>query len=199
MTVKLPERLLLDRLATPIGEALLVTDEAGCLRALDWADRDTSMARLLRLHYGAMKPETGAAPRAVKRCLDRYFGGETGCLTEIAWRTAGTAFQRSVWAGLTTIPAGETLSYGRLAARLGRPSAVRAVGLANASNPISLVVPCHRVIGADGSLTGYGGGLHRKRWLLDHEGATFREPLAPGRPRLDCELSGTADLAGSMT
>lgn len=199
MTVKPPERLLLDRLATPIGEALLVTDETGCLRALDWADRDTSMARLLRLHYGTMVPEPGAAPQAVKRCLNRYFGGETGCLTEIAWRTAGTAFQRSVWMGLTTIPPGETLSYGGLAARLGRPSAVRAVGLANGSNPISLVVPCHRVIGADGTLTGYGGGLPRKRWLLDHEGARFRDTPPASLRHRDPELPGIADLAGNMT
>jgi methylated-DNA-[protein]-cysteine S-methyltransferase len=199
MTARPPERLLLDRLATPIGEALLVTDEAGYVRALDWADRDIAMARLLRLHYGTMKPEPGAAPGAVKRCLNRYFGGETGCLTQIAWRTAGTAFQRAVWAGLTAIAAGETLSYGGLAARLGCPGAVRAVGRANGSNPISLVVPCHRVIGADGLLTGYGGGLHRKRWLLGHEGATFRDAPPPGRPRLDPERPGIADVAGEAT
>ncbi len=97
----------------------------------------------------------GAISRASSRRLDA-----------IRWRAAGTAFQRKVWTALTTIPAGKTHSYGALAARLGMPQAVRAVGLANGSNPISIVVPCHRVIGADGSLTGYGGGLERKRWLL---------------------------------
>lgn len=182
MTSKPPERLRLDRLATPIGESLIVTDEAGYLRALDWADRESSMARLLRLHYGSVVPEPGAAPSNVKRLLRRYFEGELGCLGAIEWRTAGTPFQRTVWTALTTIAPGETLSYGALAAKLGCPKSVRAVGLANGANPISVVVPCHRVIGADGSLTGYGGGIERKRWLLDHEGATFRDrPVRPAR------------------
>ncbi len=86
---------------------------------------------------------------------------------------AGTPFQRDVWAALREIPVGKTLSYGALAAKIGRPKAVRAVGLANGANPIGIVVPCHRVIGADSSLTGYGGGLDRKRWLLNHEGAHY--------------------------
>ena len=181
MTSKLPERLRLDRLATPIGEALIVTDEAGYLRAFDWADRESSMARLLRLHYGSAVPEPGAAPMNVKRLLRRYFEGERDCLAGIEWRTGGTVFQRAVWAGLTTIAPGETLSYGALAAKLGCPTSVRAVGLANGANPISVVVPCHRVIGADGSLTGYGGGIARKRWLLNHEGAAFRDgPVRAG-------------------
>jgi len=181
MTNKPPERLWLDRLATPIGEALIVTDPAGILRAFDWLDRETSMTRLLRLHYGSLEPEPGAAPARLIRALRRYFEGDLGALSGIAWRTAGTPFQRAVWTALTTIPAGETLSYGALAAKIGRPSAVRAVGLANGSNPISIVVPCHRVIGANGSLTGYGGGLERKRWLLQHEGALpSTEAPSPG-------------------
>jgi len=175
MTSKPPERLRLDRLATPIGESLIVTDEAGHLRAFDWADRESGMARLLRLHYGSVMPEPGGAPRTVKRLLRRYFEGELGCLGIIEWRTAGTPFQSSVWTALTMIAPGETLSYGALAAKLGCPKSVRAVGLANGANPISVVVPCHRVIGADGSLTGYGGGIERKRWLLNHEGAAFRD------------------------
>jgi methylated-DNA-[protein]-cysteine S-methyltransferase len=182
MTSRLPEHLRLDRLPTPIGEALIVTDDAGYLRAFDWADREASMARLLRLHYGSLVPAAGAAPRTVKRLLRRYFDGEIECLGTIEWRTAGTRFQRRVWTALTTIAPGETLSYGALAAKLGCPKAVRAVGLANGANPISVVVPCHRVIGADGSLTGYGGGLERKRWLLSHEGAAFRDrPAHPAR------------------
>jgi methylated-DNA-[protein]-cysteine S-methyltransferase len=120
-------------------------------------------------------PEPGAAPENVKRPLRNYFEGEIESLGAIEWRTAGTPFQRAVWTALTTIAPGETLSYGALAAKLGCPKAVRAVGLANGSNPISVVVPCHRVIGADGSLTGYGGGIARKRWLLNHEGAAFRD------------------------
>ena len=182
MTSKPPERLRLDRLMTPIGEALIVTDEDGYLRAFDWADRESSMARLLRLHYGSAVPETGAAPGNVKRRLRNYFDGEIGGLEGIEWRTAGTPFQRDVWTGLTTIAPGEVLSYGALAAKLGCPRSVRAVGLANGSNPISVVVPCHRVIGSDGSLTGYGGGIERKRWLLNHEGAAFRDtPVRPVR------------------
>ena len=175
MTGKPPERLRLDRLATPIGEALIVTDEAGHLRAFDWADCQSGMARLLRLHYGSVVPEPGAAPGHIMRLLRDYFAGDVGCLGAIEWRTAGTPFQRSVWAALTTIAPGETLSYGGLAAKLGCPRSVRAVGTANGANPISVVVPCHRVIGADGSLTGYGGGIERKRWLLNHEGTAFRD------------------------
>jgi methylated-DNA-[protein]-cysteine S-methyltransferase len=175
MTSKPPERLRLDRLTTPIGEALIVADDAGYLRALDWADREANMFRLLRLHYGSVVPELGAAPRNVKHLVRSYFEGDLGCLAAIEWRTAGTGFQRTVWASLTTIAPGETLSYGALAAKLGCPKSVRAVGLANGANPISVVVPCHRVIGADGSLTGYGGGIERKRWLLNHEGAAFRD------------------------
>jgi len=171
MTEKPPEQLRLDRLATPIGEALLVTDEAGRLRAFDWADREPAMARLLRLHYGAMGVTEGAAPAQMRQAVRRYFGGELFALGEIEWRTGGTPFQRAVWGALATIPPGQTRSYAQLATGLGCPKAVRAVGLANGSNPISVVVPCHRVIGSDGSLTGYGGGLERKRWLLKHEGA----------------------------
>jgi methylated-DNA-[protein]-cysteine S-methyltransferase len=179
MTSKPPERLRIDRLATPIGEALIVTDDAGILRAFDWADRRSAMTRLLRLHYGSVVPKPGAAPASLQRLLRRYFEGDLGSLAAIEWRTAGTPFQRAVWHALTTIAPGETLSYGALAARLGCPRSVRAVGMANGANPISVVVPCHRVIGADGSLTGYGGGLARKRWLLHHEGTAFRDNVLP--------------------
>jgi methylated-DNA-[protein]-cysteine S-methyltransferase len=182
MTEELPERPLLDYLTTPIGEALIVTDEAGFLRALDWFDCEMRMRHLLRRQYGALAPQPGAAPRATGDALRRYFAGDIHALTAIPWRTAGTPFQRAVWRALTEIPQGETISYGALAAKLGRPAAIRATGLANGSNPISVVVPCHRVIGSDGSLAGYGGGLARKRWLLQHEGARFRErAVASGR------------------
>jgi len=175
----LPERLCLDRLATPIGEALIVTDEAGWLRAFDWADHAANMVRLLGLHYGSLAPTPGTAPENLRRTLRNYFDGDLGGLCSIEWRTGGTTFQRAVWTALTTIAPGQTLSYGALAARLGCPRAVRAVGAANGANPISVVVPCHRLIGSDGSLTGYGGGLARKRWLLQHEGAAFRDrPVA---------------------
>ena len=178
MSIKQPERLRLDRLPTAIGEALIVTDEAGVLRAFDWADCEAGMTRLLRLHYGTLTPQPGRAPAELLRRLRRYFDGDLGALDGIAWRTGGTPFQRKVWQALTRIPPGETLNYGALAARLGCASAVRAVGAANGANPISVVVPCHRVIGADGSLTGYGGGIERKQWLLDHERAEFRNRTA---------------------
>ncbi len=171
MTDKPPVALRLERLPTPIGTALLVTDESGILRAFDFEDFEDRMARLLRRHYGATNLEASAASQVVRDSVSRYFAGDLQALDGVRWATAGTPFQRNVWAALTTIPAGETLSYGGLAERIGRPQAIRAVGLANGANPVAVIVPCHRVIGADGSLTGYGGGLRRKQWLLDHEGA----------------------------
>jgi methylated-DNA-[protein]-cysteine S-methyltransferase len=105
----------------------------------------------------------------MRSAVSAYFDGDFAALTTIAWRVAGTPFQRKVWTALSKIPAGKTMGYGALAAKLGVPNAMRAVGHANGSNPIS-VVPCHRLIGADGRLVKYGGGLHRKQWLLRHEG-----------------------------
>jgi methylated-DNA-[protein]-cysteine S-methyltransferase len=106
----------------------------------------------------------------MRTALSSYFKGDLDRLGEIKWRVGGTLFQRKVWNALPGIPAGSTLSYGALAAKLGSPRAMRAVGHANGANPISVVVPCHRLIGANGSLVKYGGGLDRKRWLLRHEG-----------------------------
>lgn len=165
-----PEHLRLDRLASPIGEVLLVSDEAGRLRALDFHDYEPRMLRLLRLHYGDRPLEAGGAPAATRAALDAYFAGDLAALETIPWATAGTDFQRQVWNALVDIPVGQTVTYSRLAARIGRPTAVRAMGAANGANPVGIVVPCHRVIGADSSLTGYGGGITRKRWLLAHEG-----------------------------
>jgi O-6-methylguanine DNA methyltransferase len=174
MTAKLPEELTLARYKTPIGVMLLAFDGEGALRVLDFEDYEPRMHKLLRRQYGDnLRLVDGAAPAKVTRALDRYFAGELAALDDIACATAGTPFQRRVWAALRQIPAGKTTSYGALAAKLGKPQAMRAVGLANGANPIGVVVPCHRVIGANGSLTGYGGGLHRKRWLLEHEGASF--------------------------
>jgi methylated-DNA-[protein]-cysteine S-methyltransferase len=169
-SARLPARFGLDRLPTPIGIALLVTDAEGALRALDWEDHEQRMRELLRLHYGAVELSDRPAPARMRAALSAYFDGDLGRLSGIAWRTAGTPFQRKVWTALARIPAGTTLSYGAFAARLDMPRAVRAVGHANGSNPISVVLPCHRLIGADGSLVKYGGGLERKRWLLRHEG-----------------------------
>jgi methylated-DNA-[protein]-cysteine S-methyltransferase len=174
MSAKPPEIFGLDRLQTPIGIALLVTDADGALRALDWEDYETRLRQLLRLHYGVVVLRDAPAPDELKIALKKYFAGDLDSLKTINWRVAGTPFQRKVWTALCTIPVGTTTSYGALAAQLGMPQAVRAVGHANGSNPISVVVPCHRVIGANGSLTGYGGGLERKQWLLRHEGVVVK-------------------------
>jgi methylated-DNA-[protein]-cysteine S-methyltransferase len=165
-----PERLILERIATPIGEALVVVDEAGSLRAFDFSDFESRMLILMRRHYGGMALQAGRIPNDLRGAIGRYFEGDHVALDGLAWKTNGTLFQRKVWAALCTIPTGETLSYKGLAERVGSPKAMRAVGLANGSNPVAVVVPCHRVIGADGRLTGYGGGLPRKAWLLAHEG-----------------------------
>lgn len=178
MTDAPPDTLTLERLATPIGEALVVTDEAGRLRAFNWRDYEVRMRAWIARHYPRAALVEGRGPDTVRKALLAYFAGDARALEGLSWRASGTAFQLKVWDALCTIPAGETLSYGGLAERIGKPTAVRAVGLANGANPISLVVPCHRVIGSNGTLTGYGGGLPRKRWLLAHEGAQFKESMA---------------------
>ena len=166
-----PARLVLDRAPSPIGELLIVTDETGLLRALDFHDYEHRLDRLLKTHYGPLRPEPGSAPAAIRDAMAAYFAGQFDTLNTIAWATNGTAFQNAVWTALTQIPTGETITYSELARRAGRPAAVRAAGHANGSNPLSIVAPCHRVIGMDGALTGYGGGIERKRWLLAHERA----------------------------
>lgn len=171
MTDAQPEALTLDRIQTPVGEMLVATDAEGTVRALDFADFEARMIRLLNRHAPGASLTPGRAPEAVREALAAYFAGDVRALETLPVKTAGTAFQAEVWAALRAIPAGETRSYGQLAAAIGRPSAVRAVGLANGSNPVGVIVPCHRVIGANGTLTGYAGGLERKRWLLDHEAA----------------------------
>jgi len=162
----------LERVPTPVGEMLVATDDAGLLRALDWENYEARMHKLLRLHYGAnnVTLEASRSASVMRRSLEAYLAGELSAIDKLPVKTAGTPFQREVWTALRAIPAGRTVTYGALAVQLGRPRAVRAVGLANGANPIGVVVPCHRVIGADASLTGYGGGLERKRWLLEHEG-----------------------------
>jgi O-6-methylguanine DNA methyltransferase len=150
--------------SSPVGPLLVVCDDDGTLRALDYADYEPRMQRLLRAPY-----QPGRVPAAVGDALGAFFAGQRDALDGLAVRPRGTPFQTRVWAALREIPFGATTSYGQLAARLDMPRASRAVGMANGQNPIAIVVPCHRVIGASGALTGYAGGLARKRWLLDHE------------------------------
>jgi methylated-DNA-[protein]-cysteine S-methyltransferase len=162
----------LERLDTPTGRILIVTDEERVLRAVDWEDHEGRMQKLLQRHYGngAIQLSETARPSAARAALRAYFDGHLDALSALPTATQGTDFQRTVWSALRRIPIGQTVSYGGLAVKIGRPAAARAVGLANGANPIAIVVPCHRVIGADASLTGFGGGVERKRWLLAHEG-----------------------------
>ena len=173
MTRKPPETFNLDRLQTPIGIALLVTDAEGALRALDWEDYEPRMKELLRLQYGVVVLQDARSPQAIRTALSGYFKGDLDRLDTIKWCVAGTPFQRRVWNALPNIRPGTTMSYGALAAKLDSPNAMRAVGHANGSNPISVVLPCHRLIGANGALVKYGGGLSRKKWLLEHEGVAL--------------------------
>jgi methylated-DNA-[protein]-cysteine S-methyltransferase len=166
-------QLFIDRISTPLGEFLIVADRDGNLRSTCWVDHESYLRPSLELHYAkhgfTIQPAHDSG--GLSHAIARYFAGELAAIDALPVQTAGTPFQREVWHALRDIPCGTTISYSELARRIGRPNAVRAVGLANGSNPIGVVVPCHRVIGADGSLTGYGGGIERKRWLLRHEHA----------------------------
>jgi len=151
------------KMNSPIGELLLVGD-------------GTSLTQLLMLnqkYYGSETQEDWQRDdtifRAAREQLEAYFAGELRAF-DLPLAPSGTAFQQKVWQALRDIPYAQTESYGALAKRIDSPKASRAVGMANGHNPISIIVPCHRVIGANGNLTGYGGGIERKRWLLEHEG-----------------------------
>jgi len=163
---------LIDRLPTPAGEMIVVADAEANLRVIDWTEHEDRMKLLLDRQYGrgnyTLKPARD--PGGLTSAMRRYFKGDLSVIDKLPVKTAGTPFQRSVWKALRKIECGRTISYAELARRIGRPKAVRAVGLANGQNPVSVVVPCHRVIGSNGNLTGYGGGLPRKKWLLEHEG-----------------------------
>jgi methylated-DNA-[protein]-cysteine S-methyltransferase len=160
--------LAFGRLPSPIG-MLTVFTHGEALCAVRFAEDGAEVPGELRRRFGGPFEET-PDPAGVLSRFRAYFGGEVDALDAIAVEPAGTPFQQRAWSALRQVRAGTTISYSGLAARMDAPQAVRAVGAANARNPIPLVIPCHRVIGADGSLTGYGGGLERKRWLLEHEG-----------------------------
>jgi methylated-DNA-[protein]-cysteine S-methyltransferase len=164
--------LLRDRLDSPLGDVILVADRQGRLRGLGWTDREDRLLRDLRRCHGSDPVfEDARNPGGLTKAIAAYFAGDLSAIEGLEAEPGGTPFQRLVWTALRKIPAGTTATYAELAHRIGRPAAVRAVGAANGANPISLVIPCHRLVGADGALTGYGGGLERKRWLLAHEGA----------------------------
>jgi methylated-DNA-[protein]-cysteine S-methyltransferase len=161
---------------SPVG-ALLITLERGMLSGLNMALQQGKPAP-------SPKPEWQRDDKALRvACeqLDAYFHGDLRTF-DLPLHMAGTPFQKQVWQGLLTIPYGTTISYAELARRIGRPGASRAVGAANGRNPIGIIVPCHRVIGADGTLTGYGGGLDRKEWLLAHEARGIIDQVRTDRP-----------------
>jgi methylated-DNA-[protein]-cysteine S-methyltransferase len=162
------------RVESPIG-AVLVACRGNTLCALDFEDHEDRMLTELRSRFHNFRRVEVPDPGGVCTRLRSYFKGDIEALDDIEVDGGGTSFQRKVWKGLRRIKAGQISSYGALAKRLGIPAAVRAVGHANAVNPISIVVPCHRVICSDGSLTGYGGGIDRKAWLLEHEGVEIGE------------------------
>ncbi len=166
--------LLIDRIESEIGELLLVCDgESLC--ALDYAGYEQRMTALFAARYGRFELKDADDPLGFSTRIREYLAGDLDALDDLPVDTGGTGFQRRVWSALRAIPVGTTVSYGSLAKRLGKPTASRAVGMANSLNPVAIVVPCHRVIGADGRLTGYAGGLERKRWLLEHEGVDLSE------------------------
>jgi methylated-DNA-[protein]-cysteine S-methyltransferase len=176
-------RLCFDRLPSPIGTILLAwTDHA--IHSLDFDDYEPRFEKLLAQYHQKYELNPQPAPAQFRDSLAAYFDGDINALDRIPVQADGTPFQQQVWKALRDIPPGSTITYGGLAAQIGRRNASRAVGLANGANPIAIIVPCHRVIGANGTLTGYGGGMHRKAWLLAHEGAISKqmELAAPFQP-----------------
>ena len=158
---------------SPIGRLALVVGKKGvCVLEFraDWKKIERDLAR----RFGEVTLVKRRDPGGIVKKLREYWAGDLDVLDSIPVDLEGTDFQRTGWKALRREPAGKTISYGELARRIGSPAAVRAVGAANGANPVPLVVPCHRVIGANGKLTGYGGGMRRKEWLLRHEGAPFR-------------------------
>lgn len=162
--------VLTDRITTPIGDMILVAQD-GVLLLLEFADADSRVLREMKARFDAATLQQSKNPFGLSAILQDYFAGNISAIDKLATDGGGTSFEKQVWAELRKIPSGITKSYGDIARSLGDINLSRAVGSANGRNPISIVVPCHRVIGADGSMTGYGGGLKRKEWLLRHEGA----------------------------
>jgi methylated-DNA-[protein]-cysteine S-methyltransferase len=167
--------LFIDEIRSPIGRIALAARD-GRLCALEFGR--TRLARQLAARYPDVPRRRARNPFGVSVKLRAYLAGDLAAVDRIPVDTGGTPFQQRVWRALRRIPAGHTMSYGALARALGVGAAARAVGAANGRNPISLVVPCHRLVGGDAELTGYGGGLWRKRWLLGHEGARPRATRA---------------------
>ncbi len=161
---------LTDRIATPIGEMVLVAHD-GVVVLLEFEDATNRVARQMKARFGDVDLQPASNPFGIPDVVRDYFAGNLVAIDTLITDGGGTDFERKVWAELRRIPCGTTMSYGSIARKLGDIQLSRAVGTANGKNPIAIVVPCHRVIGADGSMTGYGGGIARKEWLLRHEGS----------------------------
>jgi len=162
----------LDRipLKTPVGELVALWADTGLI-ALSWPHRLNHVQRHLRRHLGSYTERPGHEQPILAEALRRYFSGDLDALLTLPIDPPGTDFQQEAWSALQVIPAGQTWSYAQQAKHIGQPTATRAIAQANGANPIPLVVPCHRVVAADGGLGGFSSGLQHKRWLLAHEGA----------------------------
>ncbi|HEV2675951.1 MAG TPA: methylated-DNA--[protein]-cysteine S-methyltransferase [Aliidongia sp.] len=158
-----------DRVPSAIGDILVASDGAA-LVALDYAGYEARMKALLTKRYGPFRLVERADPLGASARVRAYLAGDFTAFDDLPVATGGTEFQEQCWRALRAIPVGTITTYGALAARLGRPKASRAVGYANSLNPVAIILACHRVVGHDRDLTGYAGGLERKRWLLAHEG-----------------------------
>ncbi|HEY0625942.1 MAG TPA: methylated-DNA--[protein]-cysteine S-methyltransferase [Allosphingosinicella sp.] len=165
------------RLSSPIGEVLVSWDGDGALRSLDFGDYEERMFRLMRRMYGGVDVHEAHVPNTLREVVCSYFSGNYEAFQNLPLAAYGSPFQHLVWNTLSHIPAGATISYREVARRIARPAACRAVGLANGANPIAIAIPCHRVIGSNRSLTGYGGGISRKAWLLRHERAAYVDKI----------------------
>jgi len=164
--------LTLSWLDSPIGPLAFACDDEGLVRGVSFGE---GLIRAMRREYPGAVMADGAAPPQAAREIAAYFAGDREALTRVRWSlegaAAGDGFQARVWKALAEVPAGVTISYGEMAKRAGEPGAAQAAGVALNRNPIPLVLACHRVVGADGGLVGFGGGVERKGWLLRHEGA----------------------------
>ncbi len=155
-------------LESPLGD-LIVMFEKNTIFGLDFAHNATRLNDLMTRYWGFTDILEANAPETITKAIHRYFEGDKNAFNTLKTALNGTEFQMAIWQAIRNVPWGETRSYGQLAKEIKRPKAVRAVGAANGANPIALIHACHRIIGADGTLTGYAGGLDKKKWLLAHE------------------------------
>jgi len=170
-------RLDVSRLETPLGTVTLISTEVG-LAGLAFDNRVESLWHFLKGRFRSVEADDSRSMDPAAGDIRAYFDGDVEALERVRTDAGGTEFQRRVWTALRLIPGGRTASYRDVARSIGQPTGFRAVATANATNPVAIVIPCHRVIHADGSISGYGGGVDRKKWLLRHEAESL--PFALG-------------------